>query len=1717
MAKRIAAASGTKRRSRLWARPRLVELEVRLAPSTTIPLNSVSWTAIGPAPASNSGAGNSGRTTAIATSPTDPNTVYIGAASGGVWKTTNANSSPPTWTPLTDGQASLTTGDIALAPSNSNVIYAATGEPNNSIDSYYGRGVLKSTDAGATWTLLNDGGVFDRKVMTRVVVSPTDPNTVYAAVYGGGANGAGGNTGIYRSTDGGTTWTNLTAALTTSAGYSDFEIDPTDPTLGYLAIGSAFGDATNGVYKTSDLQDATPTWTRVPTVTNGSGNGRTLIAVSPSSPSTVYAEVDSSASPYNILAFYQSTDSGATWTDRVAGNAGFPVSCPNGQGWYDLGLIVDPTNPNTVIISGSASSQRLQRSTDGGVTWSSLLGSGTNPHVDHHALAFDASGRLLDGDDGGVYRLNTVSPISWVSLNGATTGTATRTALDTNQFVGIAVHPTNANLAIGGTQDNGTQRFNDNLGWTSVDGGDGGAVLWDVNTTNDLYRVSPVGSFGAGAFMRRSTNGGTSFSSITTGIVNASNAQFYPPLALDPATGSHRVFLGTNVVNVLTDGTVASPVWAQYGVALPATNSLAAIGIGASNPNTLYVSSNSGNVYVTTDAGATWQTRTPSSGGSFHDFAVDPTNSNIAYVVSDNFSGTVRIWRTTNAGGTWTSIMGTGLPNVPTQTVALDPGPTSASSDDVLYVGDDQGVYRSTDLGTTWTLFGTGLPNGIVSDLEFNPALRILAAGTYGRGVWEIQTAPGAFYADTHWVGLANGTVITDADPVLPGNQTAIIGTNAFATVTAAIGAAPTGGVVVVNGNDGTGTGNFGEAVNVNKQVTLYLQEGAVTFGSLAGNIAGATITLAGVSLSAGGNNTSTEYDGTITGTTGLTKAGNGTLILTGTNTYSGPTTISGGTLQIGAGATIGSITGNVTNNGTLAFNRSDAAFTFAGTISGTGALLNNGSATLTGAISGGQSVTQQSAGTLTLTALNTFTGGAIVSTGTLKAGNARAFGAFSGTVQVNAGATLDAGGFNISIGSLTLNGAMINSGASTPTVTLFSTAQYVFQLSSTYSIVAGTTFKMVGASGGGMKLNADAPMSSMANLSFDFGTVSREIFVGSGGQWNLVDVPIANGGFNVTGGGALSIDGTTSVTNPAAVTVTAGTLDLAKAAGAIAADGDVTVAGGTLHLSIANQIVDTATITVNSGAFDLNNLTETIGGLAGTGGTVAIGAGTLTVSGANVTTYAGTITGSGGLVLGGAGDLTLTGPNTYGSVGGTTINGGTLSVNSDANLGDPNGPLAFGGGALQALGGFTATRPVALNAGGGTVDTGTFSVTLSAPLNGTGGLTKVGAGTLILPGASGYTGATAVNGGNLLVSGSLAAASAVSVAVGATLSGPGTVGNTTVNGTLAPGNGVGILNTGSLLFNATGTLAIQMMGPTAGTNYSQAIAAGAVNVTGATLSLAVANGFTPTVGTQFDILVNHSGSAIGGTFNNLPEGATLSSNGQFFTISYVGSSGSGPGNDIVLTAAAAPAPPTVASVVVGDGPTAQRSEVRSITVTFSGPVTFAGGNANAAAAFQLQHVQDSTNVANLAAAVSSNGSGQTVVTLTFTTTGNADTEIDPISAQNGGAASLADGRFQLTIFSASVTGSGNQPLAGGGPSGNYVSPADTLGGGPGQLHLYRLFGDATGDGIVDQIDLGQFRATNNSSVPDPAYIAFLDANNDTHIDQIDLGQFRQRNNGSVF
>src|SRR5947209_495051 len=251
-----------------------------------VALSATSCTALVPGPLNTQGpSGNgSGRVTGIAAHPTDANTIYVAPAGGGVWKTTNGGTS---WTPLTDNQATLSMGAVAISVSNPNVIYAGTGEANNSGDSNFGRGILVSTDAGATWALrTGPGGVFNRLAVSQIAVNPTNANTAYAAFGDFAANGLFSfNTGIYKTTDGGITWTNTTTAIDTVRPWSDVQIDPTTPSIVYAAHGDLFGHVANGVYKSID---SGATWNLLTNAPKGVLSGRIALAISKSNHSVVY-------------------------------------------------------------------------------------------------------------------------------------------------------------------------------------------------------------------------------------------------------------------------------------------------------------------------------------------------------------------------------------------------------------------------------------------------------------------------------------------------------------------------------------------------------------------------------------------------------------------------------------------------------------------------------------------------------------------------------------------------------------------------------------------------------------------------------------------------------------------------------------------------------------------------------------------------------------------------------------------------------------------------------------------------------------------------------------------------------------------------------------------------------------------------------------------------------------------------------------------------------------------------------------------------------------------------------------------------------------------------------------------------------------------------------------------------------------------------------------
>jgi hypothetical protein len=704
-------ASGT--RSRAWRSLDFEPLEARWLLSASIPLSTTAWTALGPAPIV-SGIGvvpgnpNTGRVESLATDPTNSNIIYVATAGGGVWKTSNAGSS---WTPLTDNQVTTTMGAIALAPSNPNVIYAGTGDP----DGYYGQGILKSIDAGASWTLLGTSQ-FYRRTIAKIVVDATDPNTAYVAVNTGGIQTLSGNAGIWKTSDGGTTWTNTTSSIT-SLGFRDLVVDPSNH-LTLYAASFAFGSgSSNTLYKSTN---AGASWSVAGNFPVGdASNGRMAVAIAPSSTQTIYVSIanESTGGIYKIV---KSADGGATWNQVTT-----PTNYLGNQGGYDTTLAVDPSNANVVFAGGTSDSggPAFIESTDGGVSWSSISvgANGNSPHTDHHAIGFDASGRLLDGNDGGIWRLDNsnVGSIAWTDLNGN---------IGTVEFYGIALDPTNPNIAYGGSQDNGTERFNDSLGWTGIASGDGGITLVDPTTPTTVYLQ-------ANQTIYRSDNSGPTKTSKMNGI-DTSGGWLVGLNLVEDAANSSRLLCGTNQVYETTDrGDDWTAISTPNANGWNTNSGINAVAPAPSDVNTIYAST-SGHVWVTTNHGATWAQRDVPGGVSLTHIKVDPNNAQIAFGVAYGF-GVAKVWETVNAGVTWTAIGGN-LPDLPMNTIEL--GTVGGTQE--IFVGNDSGVYASVNQGATWSQIGTGLPNVRVHDLEYNASLNILAAGTYGRGLWELIIDP---------------------------------------------------------------------------------------------------------------------------------------------------------------------------------------------------------------------------------------------------------------------------------------------------------------------------------------------------------------------------------------------------------------------------------------------------------------------------------------------------------------------------------------------------------------------------------------------------------------------------------------------------------------------------------------------------------------------------------------------------------------------------------------------------------------------------------------------------------------------------------------------------------------------------------------------------------------------------------------------------------------
>jgi len=675
------------------------------------------WNSMGPSPMTmlNWAMGNvAGRVSAITVHPADVDTIYLGTASGGLWKTTDGGVN---WTSIFDDVGTQTIGSVFIESNNPNNVWVGTGEHGTSCSNYFGLGLFKSTDGGLSWTEKNGSGAntLNASVINSVVVHPQNPNIVLAGGESYCDNGTWVNSGLYRSEDGGDNWT-----LIINGPVQDLIINPTTPNTMYVSIGN-WSTSDNGVYRSTD---AGASWTVLNSgLPAGTAASRTRIAMAPSDPNTLYCLMNNSGTR-----LYKTVDGGDNWTTQN-------TNACEGQCSYNLCLAVDPSDPSIVLVG----TIRAHRSTNSGVTLTPLTtgwGSAQSVHQDTHVVRFDlgTSNRAPDGNtfwvgsDGGI----------WKTENAGATFNHLNDGLNITQYYDIAVHPDNPSIIFGGAQDNSSSRTTGDPLWevTGVTG-DGFMNLVDPSNPEIVYQTSyPSGGFPS---LYRSSQGGapnTLFGVSNTGLVGGDSWPWVVQLGiadLDDQTPTTLFIASQRVYRSTTDG---AP-WVDTSGTLGGSRVSILSPVVANGSMTVYAGKEDGSIHRTDDvlaASPNWETVTGNyPGGTVSGIAPDPTNPLRVFVTRSAFGGS-KLYRSETGGSTWTAV-GAGLPDVPANDAAMDPLNT-----DRIFVATDIGVYESTDGGDTFVPMMAGMPLGnVVTDLEIDDSPHVLTAGCYGRGAWQIS------------------------------------------------------------------------------------------------------------------------------------------------------------------------------------------------------------------------------------------------------------------------------------------------------------------------------------------------------------------------------------------------------------------------------------------------------------------------------------------------------------------------------------------------------------------------------------------------------------------------------------------------------------------------------------------------------------------------------------------------------------------------------------------------------------------------------------------------------------------------------------------------------------------------------------------------------------------------------------------------------------------
>lgn len=658
-----------------------------------------------------------GRISAIAMTSTIPVQIYAGAASGGIFKSSNAGEN---WEPVFDDELSLSIGDIAAVPSDPSVIWVGTGEANAGGGSmaYDGFGIYKSDDAGDSWQHL---GLENIGSVGRLAVHPSDPQTCFVAAMGRlFSNNP--DRGVFRTTDGGITWDKV-LYVNDSVGGIDIVIHPDHPDTLFACMWERvrrpdrrdYGGPGCGIYRSYDGGD---NWTLM---TNGlpaasASVGRIGIDISASDPNILYAIYADNIGYF--AGVYKTINNGNTWSRTNDNDLSAMYAS---YGWWFGRISVDPVDPDIAYAIGFD----LYKTTNGGSSWPMISSS---VHVDHHDLAVLPSDHnfVVLGNDGGIYNSYN-GGVSWTFINN----------LPITQFYTCEIDEQNPQRLYGGTQDNGTNRTltgaADN--WLGIYGGDGFHVLVDPINNSYVYAEYQYGNFA------RSTNGGTYFTEAMSGISSSDRKNWNTPFVFDPNNpqilyyGANRLYKTTNraqswqaISPDLSNGGGSGSV--VYGT-------ITTIAVAPSNSQFIYTGTDDGNVWKTANGGSDW---TDISAGLplrwITRVAVDPNDEQVVYVTLSGYrydSYLPHVFRSTDAGGTWTDITGN-LPDAPVNDIIIDP-----ALDSTLYLATDFGVFLTRNLGQDWSVTGDNLPNVPIVDLDFHQPTRTLIAATYGRSMYSFN------------------------------------------------------------------------------------------------------------------------------------------------------------------------------------------------------------------------------------------------------------------------------------------------------------------------------------------------------------------------------------------------------------------------------------------------------------------------------------------------------------------------------------------------------------------------------------------------------------------------------------------------------------------------------------------------------------------------------------------------------------------------------------------------------------------------------------------------------------------------------------------------------------------------------------------------------------------------------------------------------------------